>query len=58
MLDISLFDELENLGVASELLGALEHADYVSPWGWRGVTNTIWGKSEFAKHKQSHKNMV
>lgn len=30
-IDISLFDELEHLGVGSELLGALEHAGYVSP---------------------------
>ncbi|XP_030229393.1 cyclic AMP-dependent transcription factor ATF-6 alpha [Gadus morhua] len=54
--DISLFDELENLGVASELLGALEHADYgantpgldldfdidldLTPWNTAGLAST------------------
>ncbi|KAK0149674.1 Cyclic AMP-dependent transcription factor ATF-6 alpha [Merluccius polli] len=54
--DISLFDELEHLGVASELLGALEHAGYdaeapdldldldfdidLTPWNTAGAGST------------------
>ncbi|KAG7283650.1 hypothetical protein CRUP_020423 [Coryphaenoides rupestris] len=54
--DISLFDELEHLGVGSELLGALEHAGYdaeapglgldfdidldLTPWNTAGVGST------------------
>ena len=61
LLDISLFDELENLGVASELLGALEHADYVSPWGWGGDEIQSWANLNFSStnnHTRTHHGIM
>ena len=34
--------------MASELLGALEHADYVSPWGWGGEEIQSWANLNFS----------